>query len=359
MESYICEHCKEEILLDIPRRKIVHLSLCKSYRQVLEQRLKDAINILTKEYLIEEYLIKEKSISAISRELKINRKKDIVRNKLIEYDIKLRTKSEEKHTKFYISQTNKTCQERYNSNFPSSKESINYIKLAEIQNTKQNQENYKDLIHLRTQKIKQTKLKKYNDKNYVNSEKAKQTRNNRTQEQKLQSDLIRRQKCFILYGVYHPSQRQEIKEKKIKSRLKNKGNNLYSKSSQKLFWNVYNQLENKEHIYFGELNKEFGQYDIINKKGYFYDFVDTINKKVIEFNGDYWHMNPLIYESTSFNKSVQLTAQEIWNNDCQKIKYINSMNYDVLVIWHSEYKKNKEFVINKCLEFLAQKHNKN
>lgn len=83
-----------------------------------------------------------------------------------------------------------------------------------------------------------------------------------------------------------------------------------------------------------------------------YSFDLTIDKKIIEFNGDYWHMNPKIYEVSSFNKSIQLTASEKWHLDAEKIKYAKSKGYEVMVIWEYEYISEPETVINKCVKFL-------
>lgn len=93
---------------------------------------------------------------------------------------------------------------------------------------------------------------------------------------------------------------------------------------------------------------------ISDKKGNNYSYDLTIGHKIIEFNGDYWHMNPQIYSADSYNKVKNQTAIEIWNHDKSKLQCANEYGYDVLVIWESEYIKNKEDVIRRCLEFLKQ-----
>ena len=62
-------------------------------------------------------------------------------------------------------------------------------------------------------------------------------------------------------------------------------------------------------------------------------------KKVIECNGDYWHCNPIRYEPDYYNKSVHLTAQQIWDRDAQRIKELKSIGYDVKVLWESASKR--------------------
>lgn len=88
-----------------------------------------------------------------------------------------------------------------------------------------------------------------------------------------------------------------------------------------------------------------------NRRGYLYDF--NYKNKIIEFNGDYWHCNPKTWKSKDFHNTMKITAQEKWDND--KIKFENAINkgYQVLVIWESEYKENKDATIKKCIEFLT------
>jgi hypothetical protein len=81
-----------------------------------------------------------------------------------------------------------------------------------------------------------------------------------------------------------------------------------------------------------------------------YDFV--FNNKIIEFNGDYWHANPKIYDK---NKILTggITAFEKWEIDKQKILLANSHGYEVLTIWESEFVENPNHIINKCIKFLT------
>ena len=83
---------------------------------------------------------------------------------------------------------------------------------------------------------------------------------------------------------------------------------------------------------------------------YAYDF--EYNHKIIEYNGDYWHCNPQIYSSDYIHKTTKLTAAEIWKKDADKINTAKKYGYDVLVVWESEYLLNKNYVIEKCINFL-------
>ena len=83
-----------------------------------------------------------------------------------------------------------------------------------------------------------------------------------------------------------------------------------------------------------------------------YDFCIKETKKIIEFNGDFWHCNPKTYSPSYFHRIKKMTAQEIWNYDIIKEKLAKSKGYDYLTIWESEFKLFPDDTINKCKQFL-------
>jgi len=89
-----------------------------------------------------------------------------------------------------------------------------------------------------------------------------------------------------------------------------------------------------------------------NKSWYMYDL--NYNKKIIEYNGDYWHCNPLLYDDHYYNKRTHKTAKETWDSDLRKYKFAQEQGYEILIIWESEYKKDKQGTIEKCINFLTQ-----
>ena len=54
------------------------------------------------------------------------------------------------------------------------------------------------------------------------------------------------------------------------------------------------------------------------------------------------------------NPRTKLKAIDKWELDYIKIQYAQSQGYKVLVVWESDFKKNKEEVIKKCIQFLTQ-----
>lgn len=78
----------------------------------------------------------------------------------------------------------------------------------------------------------------------------------------------------------------------------------------------------------------------------------TYNNKVIEFNGDYYHCNPKLYNSNFYNGVRKQYANEIWEYDNNKKNSIVNSGYSLLIIWEDEYNKDSDIVIKKCIEFI-------
>ena len=158
------------------------------------------------------------------------------------------------------------------------------------------------------------------------------------------------QKCIDTYG-------EEIGHIKFAERQKKWLNSLYknfqnngdgrskqSKFAKELITNIckYFSIEIPK--------KEFYIYDKQNKRAYAYDF--HYNYHIIEFNGDYWHCNPKIYNEHFYNKVKQLYAKDIWKYDKIKINLCHKYNIKTLTIWESEYNENKEATLQKCIDFM-------
>lgn len=119
----------------------------------------------------------------------------------------------------------------------------------------------------------------------------------------------------------------------------------YSKISLELFESLQQSVPN---ILFGTTEAVLK----INNMSYCVDCLDVNTKKIIEFYGDYWHANPNKFKETDLIKKN--TAKKIWDHDHKKVKSLQDSGYKVLVVWESDYKKNKLEIINKCILFLTQ-----
>ena len=60
-------------------------------------------------------------------------------------------------------------------------------------------------------------------------------------------------------------------------------------------------------------------------------------KLAIEFNGDYWHMNPRLYDESYYNSQSQCTAKEKWEYDRLKQEECQSLGIKLIVVWEYDW----------------------
>ena len=90
-----------------------------------------------------------------------------------------------------------------------------------------------------------------------------------------------------------------------------------------------------------------------SNKGFYVDCI--CDNRIIEFNGDFYHANPELYEANSIitiSKKKIKSAKQIWKADEFKIKKLKELGYEILIIWERDINLNKEKIINKCIKFL-------
>lgn len=140
---------------------------------------------------------------------------------------------------------------------------------------------------------------------------------------------------------------QKRSKKSIETQLKNKKeNNIHSsvsKVSIQFFKTLYQKLKDKQNIYTWFLNTQYIVFltkkDLqmlkqknIDKHIFYLDFWQ--NNKVIQFQGSYWHRNTKIED--------QLRKRILQENHNMKVLYIDQ----------NQYYKNKQNIIQECLNFL-------
>lgn len=214
---------------------------------------------------------------------------------------------------------------------------------------------YPELSHEEHIKLRQEFITKNNIaiKNTIKQTNIEYYLNQGMNEEEASIALHNRQATFSLYkciekygeekGLEIFNNRQKIWNKKLQKCFK-KGKYVQSPIANELFSFIKNKLN---------ITEDIEEKYIFNEKlhkGYLFDF--CLNNKLIEFNGDYWHANPLFYGPMSFIKGKNKKAKDIWEYDNIKINTAKYQGYDVLVIWENEYKTNKEETINKCIDFL-------
>ena len=151
------------------------------------------------------------------------------------------------------------------------------------------------------------------------------------------------EKCIEKYGE---EKGKEIwKERQYKWQNNYKHLN-YSKISQELFWNIFIIINDE--CFFAQ--NDNGTMDISGKNhekrvktknsSVSLDFYYPKTNTIIEFDGDYWHSETREY----VNK----------HRDIERDKSLIDVGYNkILHIKESEYKKDKEGTIQKCIDFLT------
>lgn len=139
------------------------------------------------------------------------------------------------------------------------------------------------------------------------------------------------EKCIEQHGEEEGRKRWLERQEKW---LKNYKKQNYSKISQKLFWQIYEKLDKNLQCYFKELNDEYTLR--CNNKIIKPDFIILDTKKVIEFDGNYWHSK----------------ARGNITRDKNRDNSLMETGYKVLHILERDYNGNSKETVNKCLEFL-------
>ena len=114
--------------------------------------------------------------------------------------------------------------------------------------------------------------------------------------------------------------------------------------SQKLFDEILSQIPSNQYnkVKYASFG---GEQCIIGKTGYMFPDFLYDNKKIIEFNGDYWHKNPKIYAEDDESRLK-------WKQDSERQSELERLGYEVLVVWERDFYDNEQEVVHRCLKFL-------
>lgn len=332
-------------------------------------------NTLTKDFLESEYVDSKKSITVIAEETNIG-KTTILRH-LKKFNIPIRSKKE--NAFIALENAKKTNLEKYGTEYYVQSEDFNKKKLETnlekfgVVNPFQSEDikekiketcqyrygvDYANQSKIVKDRIKQTCLEKYGTNTAFEAEEVKEKIKQSNLERygaatPFGSPIVREKvqaTHLEKYGHISPLGNMEIQQKCQASI--DKGYTI----ANKLFDLIYDNLtdDQKSHCYYINKNKEFGKLSINKDRYFFYDFVISGNyKKCIEFNGDYWHCNPRLFEADYISPSIKKTAKEIWEYDKVKIQSIEKDGFEVLTVWELDYTEDKDKVVKQILEFIG------
>jgi len=98
------------------------------------------------------------------------------------------------------------------------------------------------------------------------------------------------------------------------------------------------------------LSRPFGKWSPYLNTYVVYDIKH--NNCIIEFNGDYWHANPAIYNDHAIVRGA--TASSIRERDMLKLKTVEDLGFKTLTVWENEFKSNKESTIQRVAEWILK-----
>lgn len=150
------------------------------------------------------------------------------------------------------------------------------------------------------------------------------------------------QKCIEKHGEEEGTRIWQARQEKW---MKNFKKQNYSTISQKMFHSIMTKFQS-ENIYFATWDRE----DMIDYKNKEYrlrlkdgkmvlpDFIDLKQKKIIEFDGTYWH------SQTIANPKREKEREE----------YILKSGYQLLRISEADYKSDPNSCLQRCIDFLTE-----
>jgi Protein of unknown function (DUF559) len=157
------------------------------------------------------------------------------------------------------------------------------------------------------------------------------------------------EKCIEKYGEEKGRERWLNRQEKWMISFKKSRKNGFSKISQTLFWEIYDNLNtDKNYIYFAELGEDKllddsghnNEYKLkLPQRVLWPDFINIKTNRIIEFDGTYWHGEKMIQ-----------TPNKLRDDERDAILIQN--NYKIMHVKEHDYRVNKNKVIKECLEFL-------
>jgi hypothetical protein len=265
-------------------------------------------------------------------------------------DLKQTTKNsgkhmkEEKYKKMFSDMFSGEKNPNHKSNTTSEERKSRSPFSKEFKNYESDEERLNFIKSVNEEKPNPTKLEYWIDKGFTEDESIEKRRERQT--------TFNLDKCIEKYGTEDGERIFTERQIKWQNSLLKNGNlkQGYSKSSQQLFDSI--SINKKDSLY----ATNGGEFRLPKNGGgiWMYDFVYLKNKKIIEYNGDQYHANPNIFKSDDYPHPFRKgrKSEEIWEKDKIKLDVAKSHGFEVLVIWDSEYRKNKKETIQKCLDFL-------
>ena len=82
--------------------------------------------------------------------------------------------------------------------------------------------------------------------------------------------------------------------------------------------------------------KAVHSYPVSDQRTYVYDVY--VPDLIIEVNGDYWHLNPFLYDENFFDNSRNISVADVWKRDKIKLETAAQLGYKAVIICESNVK---------------------
>ena len=181
-------------------------------------------------------------------------------------------------------------------------------------------------------------------------------------EQEARSIISKRQNTSSLQKFVSKYGEEEGKRRYIKLNVRKTRNckgptsGNVSKAEQQFFWALDRVLYRGQHknlFYYDKRGPTF----INESRVVIPDIVDNNHKIVIEFFGDFWHMNPEAFSPEDVNPVTKMTAQEKWKQDQERIEFLEAKGYIVITVWESDFDRDPDQTIRSIINVYEDRKN--
>lgn len=85
-----------------------------------------------------------------------------------------------------------------------------------------------------------------------------------------------------------------------------------------------------------------------------YDVCNQEKRRIIEYHGNFWHMNPTLYEADYIHPVTKQRAGDKWQFDKIKLEEAIKHGYEVMIVWEEDFKHDKQQIFELCLAFMKK-----
>ena len=128
----------------------------------------------------------------------------------------------------------------------------------------------------------------------------------------------------------------------------------HSKTANLFFSELDKLIKDQETFFIGKNNEFRVKLTSTVYKPISLDYYSLTKNKAIEFYGDYWHGNPLIFKDKNIILRSGKNIEEKHKEDKLRVDLLKKEhNIDVLIIWELDVKNDRAREIEKCMKFLT------